>query len=130
MKYLIIVILSLLTPLAHAEQPADLSLLNPRLAQLYSSMIDGSDLIGQTVSVDLSLKYASKNHLLFDDSYIRVSPDTKYSFLKFEKGMDLPAAVKQWKKVSVSFEIIAVHQGVVTSNMPYLEVKLLTITPR
>jgi hypothetical protein len=120
-------LLFLIAPLTQADQVADLSLLNPKLSQLYSTMLDGDDLIGKEVSVDLKLKYASTNHLLFHDAYIRVSADTKYSFLKFEKGMDLPVRISHWKKVRVSFEIIAIHQGPTTSNMPYLEVKLLDI---
>ena len=128
-KYLII-ILFLVSPLTHAEQSADLSALNPKLSQLYDAMIVGGDLVGKKVSVDLSLKYASKNHLIFDDAYIRVSAETRYSFLKFTKDMDLPAGLSQWKKVTVSFEIVAAHQGAVTGNMPYLEVRLLDIHPR
>lgn len=131
MKYFLIISLILGSAYADEQVSYDLNELNADLVALFNAATTDTGasetLIGKVVSVDLTIKFASENHLLFEDGYIRVSTDTKYAFLKFERGMDLPAELEPGARVQVRFEILSTVRGPIAGNMPYLVVKLLSI---
>ena len=115
----------------YASSDFDLSQLNPALVPLFEAI--GTDskaedqLIGKTISMDVSIRLASTNHLLFEDGYVIISPDTRYAFLKFERGMTIPQAFDAGDQATIEFEILSIEQGPVTGNLPHLTVRLLSI---
>jgi len=131
MKYLLIPVLFFITLSANANSKYDPSKLNVCLKYLYSQILNNVDLIGETHTCSLSLKFASEKWLIFYDGYIGLDQGSKYSFLKFVQGMKLPKNVSTFKNVNVTFKVIATSESLApgAGGWPGLEVQLLKISP-
>jgi hypothetical protein len=102
--------------------------LHPYMKKLYSKINEPKKLIGTTHSIECTLKFISTDHILINEGYIRVDKTTKYSFLNFEKKMNLSPSQLKLKKVILKFQITRIPSNEINGKMPHLIVKLINIS--
>lgn len=98
---------------------------NPALREIYDSLTsrgDSNELIGRELTAELIVKYATRDHLVFQDAYLRLDKDTKYQIARWEFS---PAVVEgiagsRGAKVRVSFVIRDVRKTGAYEEMPHV----------
>ncbi len=131
MKYIYILILLLFSASVEASPIFDTSRLNSCLKNLYVKTVKEENLVGKEFTCDLLLKFASEKWILFRDGYVGLDQGSKYSFLKFTKGMTIPENLTPFKNVTVTFKVITMNESLASrpDSWPSLEVQLLHISP-
>jgi len=129
MKKIAILIISFVISINFAKAQNDISSLNPNLQNLYHKMDQGLLKINSEYTFKLKLKFASEKAILFQDGYVKVDKETRYSFLKFKRNYVLPEGLTRGQNVYVQFKVIEVRSSATTPGMPYLFVELKGIIP-
>ncbi len=129
MKIICVIVFLLMPMTIEANQKYDTSKLNPCLKELYSRLTNKENLVGETHTCNLILKFANKEWFLFMDGYVRLDETTRYSFLKFTKIIKLPDNINRFKNVKITFKIIATSESLNSDGWPALEVQLIQIHP-
>lgn len=124
MKHLFLLIVLLLAPLTAGAVEPDKDF-NPALQEIYDSLTspgDSSDLVGKEFTVELTVKYASRDHLVFHDAYLRADADTKYQIAKWELSPSVVDGIagNRGAKCRVSFVIRDVRKTGVYEDMPHV----------
>ncbi len=127
MKYTLLLLFSILSTTVYAGEESNISKLNPDLQKIYSAMKSGEKLIGNTYTIKLNIKFYSKDFLILNDGYVKIDSTTKYSFIKFEKGMSFPSNIIKGKPLPITFKIKEVRNTEVAGNMPHIFVKLMRV---
>ena len=128
MKIIYLAIILLIPTTTEASQKYDTSKLNPCLKNLYFRLVKKEDLIDETHTCNLELKFANKKWFLFKDGYVRLDSTTRYSFVKVKKIVELPDNINDFKKIRITFKIIATNVSLNSAEWPALEVEIVKLT--
>lgn len=130
MEKAIIVFICLTVPcLVNAEQYPSLVELNDDLVPIYERLIksdDPNELIGERLELTLSLRHASEERLLFNDTRIIIDEKTKYYFVMWKFAPKKVAEVTGKSDIQCRIEgrIVAVVVGNISPGMPYIVVEV------
>lgn len=130
MRKIIAVFLLVLFSQAFAVSPD--ARLDPDLKAIFNQLVlpaESKKLIGKKFSVVLSLKLATKRHLIFHDAYIKVSKDEKYQIAKwlFDPAVVSRVEGKNGIDCSVEFIVKEVRTEGVYRKMPHIVVEVVKI---
>lgn len=103
---------------------------NPALQEIYDSLTspgDSGELLGKEFTVELILKYASNDHLVFRDAFLRVDPDTKYQIARWEFSTEVVERItgRSGTKFRVKFVIREVKKTGVYEEMPHVIARVM-----
>lgn len=130
MKLILTVILVLCSNVSLALSPD--SEINDELAAIYNQLVSSNpdaELVGRTYNLTLSLKHASKTHLIFNDAYISIDEKTRYQLAKWQFDEQLVRSVIGKRDISckVIFVIRRVETRGVYSKMPHIVAEVLSV---
>ena len=130
MKKLITIFFIILISPVFAVSPD--SKLDPDLLAIFNQLTstdESKELIGKKFSMVLSLKYATKKHLVFHDAYIRVSKGEKYQIARwlFDPTIISSVVGKNGIECTVEFIIKEVKTKNVYKKMPHIIVEIIKL---
>ncbi len=107
---------------------------NIELMEIYNSLIgddESQELIGKEYTVSLSIRFASKKYLLFNDTYIRTSDTESYQIAKWEFSPSVVKNIigKSNIKYNVTFKILNARKSQPYKGMPHIIAEILKISP-
>jgi hypothetical protein len=130
MRAALIAVCLLVANLSYAAGRNDISELHPTLQHLYQQLIAGAKLEGKQYEIEGRLKAATEKAILLEKGYVKTGDGLKYSFLKFERGYEVPDGLQRGQKIRLAFIVLEGRNDATTPGMPYLFVKLIRLGSR
>jgi len=115
-----------------AEQYPSLVEMNDDLKPIYERLIasnNPSEMVGEKIELDLSLKHASEKRLLFRSTHVIVDEKTKYYFIKWKFDPEKVRGLmgKSGVRCNIRGKIIEVIKGKISPGMPYIVVQVESV---
>jgi len=107
---------------------------NAELIEVFISLTsDGSsdELIGKEYTIPMNLKFASEEHLIFNDAYIKVSDTSAYQIAKWEFSTETIKDMigKSNEVFNITFKVVNTEKMHPYKDIPHIIAKVLAVSP-